>query len=99
GVRSPEVGRVPPARHPQPVRPGGDRDHPVAGGEAGAAEKRGTGLIPLTTPEVRRLLLRLVWDRLTPAEQALAWSDWRRRHQHRARVCHYRRRRARPPDG
>ena len=55
-------------------------------------------VIPLTVPEVRKLLLRLVWDRLTPAEQALAWSDWRRRHQHRARACHYRTRGARPPD-
>ena len=52
----------------------------------------------MTVPEVRKLLLRLVWDRLTPAEQALAWSDWRRRHQYRARACHYRTRGARPPD-
>jgi len=58
----------------------------------------GAGLIPLTVPEVRKLILRVVWDRLTPAEQALAWSAWRRRHQHRARECHYRRRGARPPD-
>ena len=49
-------------------------------------------------PEVRTLLLRLVWDRLTPAEQALAWSEWRRAHQQRARECHYRKRGARPPD-
>ncbi len=55
-------------------------------------------MIPLTVPEVRKLILRLVWDRLAPAEQALAWSEWRRRHQHRARECHYRKRRARPPD-
>jgi DNA-binding IclR family transcriptional regulator len=49
-------------------------------------------------PEVRKLLLRVVWDRLTPAEQALAWSEWLRRHQHRAWTCHDRRRGARPPD-
>ena len=67
-------------------------------GEAGRAEKGGPKLIPLTVPEVRKLILRLVWDRLTPAEQALAWSEWRRRHQHRARECHYRKRGARPPD-
>jgi hypothetical protein len=54
--------------------------------------------MPLSVPEVRKLLLRLVWDRLTPAEQALAWSEWRRRHQHRARACHYRTRGARPPN-
>ena len=55
-------------------------------------------MIPLTVPEVRVLLLRVVWARLTPAEQTLAWSQWRRAHQHRARACHYRARRARPPD-
>ena len=42
-------------------------------------------LLPLTVPEVRRLL-RLV---LSPAEpvyrRALAWSLWRRRHQARAK--------------
>src|SRR5205823_7138931 len=55
-------------------------------------------LAPLTVPEVRELLLRLVWDRLTPAERALARSEWRRRHRHRARRCHYRRHGARPPN-
>jgi hypothetical protein len=45
------------------------------------------------------LLLRLVWERLTPADKVLAWSVWRRKHQHRARECHYRKRGARPPDG
>lgn len=55
-------------------------------------------MIPLTVPEVRKLILRLVWDRLISAEQALAWSEWRRRHQYRARECHYRKRGARPPD-
>jgi hypothetical protein len=49
-------------------------------------------------PEVRKLLLKLVWDRLASADDALAWSAWRRRHQHRARACHYRTRGARPPD-
>jgi hypothetical protein len=32
------------------------------------------------------------------AEQVLAWSQWRREHQHRAQRCHYRARGARPPD-
>ncbi len=52
-------------------------------------------LIPLTVPEVRRLLYRLVWQGLPPPEQTLAWSDWRRRHQAIARRCHYQRRLAR----
>ena len=66
---------------------------------AAAGRKRGgAGLLPLTVPEVRKLLRRLVWERLTPAEQALAWSAWRRAHQQRARQCHYRARGARPPN-
>jgi hypothetical protein len=55
-------------------------------------------LIRLSVPEVRKLLLKVVWDRLPPIEQTLAWSEWRRRHQHRARACHYRKRNAEPPD-
>jgi hypothetical protein len=51
----------------------------------------------LTVPEVRKLLLVLVWDRLSSPEQALGWSEWRRAHQYRARQCHYRKRGARPP--
>jgi hypothetical protein len=54
-------------------------------------------LIPLTVPEVRKLLLWLVWDRLRPAEQVLAWSEWRRQHQATARACHYKKRQARAP--
>ena len=53
---------------------------------------RRAGLLPLTVPEVRRLLVALVWP--TPAEPGfvLAWSRWRRRHQARARRAHYQRR-------
>ncbi|MBN9522689.1 IS701 family transposase, partial [bacterium] len=63
------------------------------------AEKRGERLIRLSAPEVRKLLLKLIWAAVPPAEQVLAWSVRRRRHQHRARECHYKRRGARPPDG
>ena len=49
-------------------------------------------LIPLTVPEVRRLLVRLVWPVLPHAEDVLAWSHWRRHHQAVAQRCHYRRR-------
>ena len=55
-------------------------------------------MIRVSVPEVRKLLLRLVWAAVAPAERVLAWSVWRRRHQHRARECHYNRRGARPPD-
>jgi hypothetical protein len=50
-------------------------------------------------PEVRELRLRLVWGAVPDAAEVLAWSAWRRAHQHRARACHYRKRKARPPDG
>jgi hypothetical protein len=49
-------------------------------------------------PEVRRLLWRLLWAQPPPTEHTLAWSAWRRRHQARARRCHYRRRLARLPE-
>ncbi|HVK15652.1 MAG TPA: hypothetical protein VM533_01810 [Fimbriiglobus sp.] len=62
------------------------------------AVKGGPRLIPLTVPEVRALLLRVVWARLAPAEEVLGWSEWRRAHQHHARACHYQTRRARPPN-
>ena len=50
------------------------------------------GLIPLTVPEVRRLLYRLIWRHHPTDESVLQWSRWRRRHQATARRCHYRRR-------
>jgi SRSO17 transposase len=49
------------------------------------------GLIPLTRQELQRLLLRLVIDPARRPADPQAWSFWRRRHQHRARVSHYRR--------
>jgi hypothetical protein len=55
------------------------------------------GLIPLTIPEVRRLVYRLVVHILAPPEAVLHWSRWRRLHQARAMRSHYhRRRRAQP---
>ena len=47
------------------------------------------GIIPLTCSEIRRLLLVLA---MTPRRRPAcprAWSAWRRRHQHRARIIHY----------
>jgi SRSO17 transposase len=55
--------------------------------EASAAD-----LLPLTVPEVRRLLYLLATTRTPREEEVLAWSSWRRRHQRRAKRCHYRRR-------
>ena len=52
-----------------------------------------TGLIAITLAEARRLLCALR-ARLPPLTltHILAWSNWRRRHQHRAQQAHYRRR-------
>jgi SRSO17 transposase len=95
-VRGAELDRVAQARHPQPGRPGGRRGDPIACRHAG--EKGGAKLIALSVPEVRKLLLWLVWDQVPEAEQVLAWSQWRRERQHRARRCRYRTRGARPPN-
>jgi hypothetical protein len=52
----------------------------------------GLGLLPLTVPEVRRLLVALVWTAPVQPSLVLTWSRWRRRHQARARRAHYQRR-------
>jgi hypothetical protein len=49
-------------------------------------------LLPLTVPEVRRLLFALVWQPPPLAAQILHWSAWRRRHQAQAKRAHIRRR-------
>ena len=38
------------------------------------------------------LLYRLIWRPMPLNKSVLAWSRWRRRHQARARRCHYKRR-------
>ncbi len=48
------------------------------------------GLIALTCNEIARLLNRLVIDPARRIADALTWTHWRRRHQHRARTSHYR---------
>ncbi|MFB7454996.1 hypothetical protein [Streptomyces sp. NPDC056194] len=47
--------------------------------------------------EIRRLLAKVVHTVRYEAEHILHWSRWRRRHQYRARLSHYRRRGHRPP--
>ncbi|WIG57557.1 MAG: hypothetical protein OJF49_000302 [Ktedonobacterales bacterium] len=49
-------------------------------------------LLPLTVPEIRRLLYGLAAAADPLATAVLAWSHWRRRHQATARRCHYKRR-------
>ena len=57
-----------------------------------AARRAVAELIPLTVPEVRRLLWGVVWRAFPTVEQVLAWSTWRRHHQAVAKRCHYQRR-------
>jgi hypothetical protein len=48
-------------------------------------------LIALTCNEIRHLFIRLITEPTRRLTNPLNWSRWRRRHQHRARVSHYRR--------
>jgi SRSO17 transposase len=50
------------------------------------------GQIPLTMPEIRRLLAVLVLHPTRQISEILRWSQWRRRHQAQARRSHYQRR-------
>ena len=94
-----EMGRLVPAHHP------GDAGPCLSGGgpatsqhllqrQKGGESEWDEALIPLTVPEVRRLLYRLIWQPRSTAKSVLKWSRWRRRHQARARLCHYKRRAA-----
>jgi hypothetical protein len=94
------VARVAPARHPVDARVGGPGGDPLAvpGGPRGGTRvvrKKVDGLIPLTVPEVRRLLVRLVLAWAGAPGRVLAFSAWRRRHQARAKRAHYRTRKKR----
>ena len=48
-------------------------------------------LIPLTVPEVRRLLTRLECTESQPPDFIPAWPWWRWHHQARVRQCHQKR--------
>jgi hypothetical protein len=49
------------------------------------------GLIPLTRNEIRHLFINLTAGLTNSARHRLDWSRWRRRHQARAKLSHYRR--------
>jgi hypothetical protein len=53
--------------------------------------------VPLSVPEIRRLLWSLVFALRQTAQQILAWSQWRRWHQAVAQFYHYKRRGALVP--
>jgi hypothetical protein len=49
------------------------------------------GQIPLTRNEIAALFSTLIIKPVTGTPHRLRWSAWRRRHQHRAKTCHYQR--------
>ena len=51
-----------------------------------------TNVCPLSVPEARHLLARLLFPPPSSPPLILAWSMWRRKHQHVARICHTRHR-------
>ena len=51
-----------------------------------AAKKGGANLIRLSVPEVRKLLVQIVWHRIVDVKQTLEWSRWRRRHQYLGQI-------------
>jgi hypothetical protein len=55
-------------------------------------DKDCAGLVAISVGDVRRLFAALATAVSTTLERVLAWSRWRRRHQHRAQRAHYQRR-------
>ncbi|MBQ0907064.1 IS701 family transposase, partial [Micromonospora sp. U21] len=64
----------------------------ICAADAAADNPADTGLIKLTVNEIRRLINTLVLKPIRDLTHRLRWSDWRRRHQARARQAHYTRR-------
>jgi hypothetical protein len=65
--------------------------------EQGADRQHTVPAIPLTVPEIRRLLNGLLWSVTQPMAFVLHWSHWRRYKQALAMRSHYRKRGADPP--
>jgi hypothetical protein len=63
----------------------------VAAGTDRARHPPPSGLTPLTCKQVQHLLATLLARPAEDLNHRLAWSLWRRRHQARARTCHYQR--------
>lgn len=49
-------------------------------------------MVPLSAPEIRRLMNRLAQQFTEPDDLVWHWSFWRRRHQARAQFYHYKKR-------
>ena len=66
----------------------------VLAANAGADRCGPVEAIALTCAEVRRLFTTVIVEPARAVTCPLAWSRWRRRHQHRARASHYQRQQA-----
>jgi hypothetical protein len=69
----------------------------IAAATEHACDPEPGGQIPLTRNEIARLLATLITGPVRYAWHRLRWSAWRRRHQFRARACHYQRQADRDP--
>jgi SRSO17 transposase len=56
-----------------------------------ARQPQPAGQIPLTRNEIAHLFTKLTIQPARGPRHLLHWSRWRRRHQHRAKTCHYQR--------
>lgn len=83
-------------------RPAKPRDHNSAMSfplpEQVPAARRQVPVIPVTVPEMRRLLNEIVWHPQHSAAFVLYWSTYRRYKQALAKCSHYRKRDAEPPE-
>ncbi len=97
-------GRQGPGRTPGPTvdllapldAAGDDRARPAGRTRRERAHRptRPGHLIELTCAEIRRLFITLIVEPARALVCPLHWSNWRRRHQHRARTSHYQRQQA-----
>ena len=63
----------------------------LATSTSSSSDTPGIGLIPLTRNEIRHLFTQLTQHGRRALTSIADWSGWRRRHQARAKACHYRR--------
>ena len=78
--------------------PGRRPDPRVSAGRIGCAEFLAPTALALTCSEIRRLFVVLVVEPHRARACPRAWSDWRRRQQHRARTSHYQHREPARPE-
>jgi SRSO17 transposase len=93
-LRGAQLARLAPPRHARDAGAGPAR-RPAREAELGKGGRRAARqlLVPLSVPEVRRLIARIVLGRPPPAPAfVLAWSFWRRAHQAAAQAFHWGRR-------